>query len=78
VAVAPQELPQLALSLFPGDAVFLLVSARDLIVPAGDHAQLIIGEPAPAFSHAAAELLPLAFETIPVHFNLLPSFIYAL
>lgn len=72
MAVATQELPELALAFLLVDSISLLGSARELIVLAGDHAQPIIGQPAPLFSHAPAELLPLAFESIPVHVNLLP------
>jgi len=72
-----QELPELAPAFLFVDSVSLLDSARDLIVLAGDHAQPIIGQPAPLFSHAPAELLPLAFEAIPVHVNLLPLLIHA-
>ena len=71
MTIAPLELPQLALAFFLGNTVLLLVSARELIVLAGDHAQPIIGQPAPLFSHAPAQLLPLAFEAIPVHDYLL-------
>jgi len=70
LAVTPQELPQLALAFFLGNAVLFLVSARELIVPAGDHAQPVIGQPAPLFSHAPAQLLPLAFEAITVHVSI--------
>jgi hypothetical protein len=72
-----QELPELAPAFLFVDSVSLLDSARDLIVLAGDHAQPIIGQPAPLFSHAPAELLPLSFEAIPVHVNLLPLLIHA-
>jgi len=74
MAVAAQELPELALAFLPVDPVLLLVPARELIVRAGDHAQPVTGQPAPAFSHAAAQLLPLAFEAIPVHIHLLRQF----
>jgi hypothetical protein len=72
-----QELPELAPAFLFVDSVSLLDSAGDLIVLTGDHAQPIIGQPAPLFSHAPAELLPLAFEAIPVHVNLLPLLIHA-
>lgn len=73
-----QELPELALAFLFVDSVSLLDSARDLIVLTGDDAQPIIGQPAPMFSQAPAdELLPLAFEAIPVHVNLVPLLIHA-
>lgn len=67
-----QELSQLALAFLFVVSVSLLDPARELIVLAGDHAQPIVRQPAPLLSHAPAELLPLAFEAIPVHVNLLP------
>jgi len=73
-----QELPELALAFLFVDSVSLLNSARGLIVLAGDDAQPIIGQPAPLFSHAPAQLLPLAFEAIQVHVNLLPLLIEGL
>ncbi len=66
------ELLELALAFLLVDSATLLDSARDLIALAGDRAQRIIGEPAPPFSQSPAELLPLAFQTIPVHVDLLP------
>jgi hypothetical protein len=72
-----QEPPELALVFLFVDSASLLDSARGLIVLAGDDAQPIIGQPAPLFSHAPAELFPLAFEAIPVHVNLLPLLIDA-
>jgi hypothetical protein len=77
MAVAAQELPELALAFLPVDPVLLLVLARELIVGAGDHAQPVTGQPAPAFSHAAAQLLPLAFEAIPVHIQVLRQLVHA-
>lgn len=77
MAVATQELLELALAFLLVDSVSLLGSARDLIVPAGGHAQPIFGQPAPSFSQSPAELLPLAFKTIPVHVNLLRLLIHA-
>ena len=77
IAVATQELPELAFAFFLVDAVLLLVSTRELIVLAGDHAQPVIGQLAPPFSHAAAQLLPLAFKAIPVHVSLLSLRIHA-
>jgi hypothetical protein len=74
MAVAAQEIPELALAFLPVNAILFLVPARELIVRARDHAQPVTGQPAPAFSHAAAQLLPLAFEAIPVHVKILRQF----
>src|SRR5688572_1696400 len=73
MAVAAQDLPEVALAFLPVDPVLFLVLARELIVRAGDDAQPVTGQPAPAFPHAAAQLLPLAFEAIPVHIQILGS-----
>src|SRR5688572_9182220 len=62
-----QELLEQALAFLLVDSIPLLDSARGLIVLAGDLAQPITGQPAPLFSHAPAQLLPLAFQAIPVH-----------
>ena len=67
MAVAAQELLEVALAFLAVYPVLLLVLARELIVSAGDHAQPVTGQPAPALPHAAAQLLPLAFEAIPIH-----------
>lgn len=72
-----QEHPKLALAFLFVDSMSLLDHARDLIVLTGDDAQPIIGQPAPLFYYAPAELFPLAFEAIPVHVNLLPLLIHA-
>lgn len=77
IAVATQELREHARAFLLGDAIFLLVSTHGLIVLAGGHAQLVIGQLAPPLSHTPAELLPLAFEPIPVHVNLLPLLLHA-
>jgi hypothetical protein len=71
MAVAPQELLELALGFLLVDTVLLLVSTRELIVLAGDHAQPVVRQPAPSFPHSPAKLLPLAFESVPIHVNLL-------
>jgi hypothetical protein len=70
MAVAVQELAEMALAFLAVDSVLFLVLARELIVRTGDHAQPVTGQPAPAFPHAAAQLLPLAFEAVPVHASL--------
>jgi len=72
-----QEIPELARVFLFVDSVSLLDFARVPIVPTSEDAQPIIGQPAPLFSHVPAELLPLAFEAIPVHVNLLPLLIHA-
>jgi len=72
-----QEIPELARVFLFVDSVSLLDFARVPIVLTGEDAQPIIGQPAPLFSHVPAELLPLAFEAIPVHVNPLPLLIHA-
>jgi len=55
------------------DAVGLLDLARQLIAIAGNHVEVIVGECAPIRFHFALELLPVAFNDIPVHINVLLS-----
>jgi hypothetical protein len=49
------------------DAVGLLDLARQLIAVSGNHVEVIVGEFAPLCFHLALELLPVAFNDIPVH-----------
>jgi hypothetical protein len=71
VAVAAQEIPELTLAFLPVHTVLLLVPARELVMPAGNHAQPVIDQLPPAFPDAAAELLPLPLEPILVHVQIL-------
>jgi hypothetical protein len=52
------------------DAVGLLDLARQLIALSGNHVEVIVGEIAPLCFHLALELLPVAFNDIPVHIKL--------
>src|SRR5215468_6768209 len=56
-----------ALGLVPGVAVALLQTAGELSALALDDIQIVVGELAPFLLHLALELLPIAFDTIPVH-----------
>src|SRR5512141_2086810 len=53
------------------DAVGLLYLPRQLIALAGNHVEVIVGKLAPLRFHLALELLPVAFNDIPVHSDLL-------
>jgi hypothetical protein len=65
------ELVDLSLGGVSRDPVSFLHSAAQLVSPAGDYVELIIGELAPPFLHLAFELIPVPFDAIPVHVNLL-------
>jgi hypothetical protein len=60
VAVAIEKILELTRGFLFRDPVPLLVSAGDLIAPAGGLTLWIIGEPAPMFFHFPAKLLPIA------------------
>src|SRR5690606_22946310 len=63
----------LALGLVPGDAVALLHTAGELVALAGGDVEVVVGELAPLLLRLALELLPVAFDAIPVHGFLLFS-----
>jgi hypothetical protein len=71
VAVAIKEILELTRGFLFRDPVPFLDSAGELIAPTGGLTPWIIGEPAPLFFHFPAELLPVAFETILIHLDLL-------
>jgi hypothetical protein len=53
------------------DPVLLMDSAGELIAPGGRLTLWIIGAPALLFFHFSTEQLPVAFETILIHVDLL-------
>jgi hypothetical protein len=57
----------LPLRLFAGDAVVLLNPTHQLLALALDLVELVVGQLAPLLQGLAAELLPVAFDLIPVH-----------
>src|SRR5438132_12286466 len=61
----------LALGLVLGEAVTLLQSSGQFLALALDHIEVIVGELAPFLLNLALELLPVAFDTIPIHVALL-------
>ena len=61
----------LLLRLFLGDSVGLLDFAEKLFAPARDYVELIVGEFSPLLLDVALELLPVAFDSIPIHCELL-------
>src|SRR5436305_11401975 len=48
-------------------AVFLLDLAHELVALAADGVELVVGQLAPLFLDRSLELLPVAFDAIPVH-----------
>src|SRR5687767_15898432 len=58
---------ELLLGLVLRDAVELLDPAQQHVALAGDDVELILGELAPLLQGIALELLPVAFDAVPVH-----------
>src|ERR1043165_9448935 len=61
----------LLLRLVLGDAVALLDAADELVLLAVDDGDVVLGQLAPLLLDLAGELLPIAFDTIPIHLALL-------
>jgi len=68
--VSPQHLDPIV-HVFPdlvlGEAVALLQLAFELIAATFDHVQVVVGELAPFLLGGALELLPIAFDPVPIH-----------
>jgi hypothetical protein len=73
VPVTLLELLDLLVGLVLRDAVALLQFAGQLDALAGNHVQFVVCEFAPLGFHLALELLPVTFNDIPVHLELLFS-----
>src|SRR5690242_17701326 len=67
VAVPIFEFGDLALRFVLRDAIRLLQLAGELVALAGDGVEAVVGETAPLLLDLALELLPVAFNSIPVH-----------
>ena len=65
--LALQPFIDLTLSFLLGHAVSLLQSAGKLIALTRDEVQVIVCELSPLLFSRSSELLPLAFELIPIH-----------
>src|SRR5436190_22072527 len=63
---------ELLLGFVASNAVTLLSCAEQLVSLAFDTIEIIIGQFAPLFLDLASKLLPIAFDSVPVHL-LLPS-----
>src|ERR1044071_4669744 len=61
----------LLLRLVLGDAVALLDAANELVLLAVDDGDVVLGQLAPLLLDLAGELLPVAFNAIPIHLSLL-------
>src|SRR5258705_9288746 len=71
VAITSLEIAELFFRFILGDAVLLLDLAREQVALAGDHIQLVVGQLAPLLFRLALDLLPVAFDAIPIHLLLL-------
>src|SRR5512132_3795168 len=67
VAIAVRERIDLLFGLVLRDAIRFLQLACELIALAGDRVDLVVGQLAPLFLDLARQLLPVAFNPIPVH-----------
>src|SRR3990172_1477991 len=61
---------KLLLRLFDGDSIGFLDLAEKLITPARNDIELIVGKFPPLLLDVALELLPVAFDSVPVHCRL--------
>src|SRR5216683_4612862 len=61
----------LTLRLVLGNAVAFLDAADELVLLAADDGQIVFGQLAPLLLHLAGQLLPIAFDAIPIHVSLL-------
>jgi hypothetical protein len=71
VAVAIEEILELTRGFLFREPVPLLLFAGELIAPTGELTLWTLGEPAQLLFHFPAQLLPVAFETILIHLDLL-------
>src|SRR5258708_34299886 len=62
-----REVADLLLGLVLGNPVGVLEAARELVPPTGDLVELVVRQPAPLFADLALELLPVAFDPVPIH-----------
>ena len=69
MAVLPVH--HLALGLMLRNAIVLLDFADQMFASAGDLVEMIVGQHAPLLFDMTLELMPVAFDAIPVHFDLL-------
>src|SRR5712691_2636638 len=61
----------LTLRLVLGDAIAFLDAADELVLLAADDGQVVFRQLAPLLLHLAGQLLPVAFDAIPIHDSLL-------
>ena len=62
-----REFVEFLLRLFLFVAISFLDAADQLISLSSDHGQLVVGQLAPLLLDLAGQLLPIAFDLIPVH-----------
>src|SRR5665213_2946279 len=77
VVVAVAKRVDLLFGLVLADAVGLLHLADQLVALAADDVELVVGELAPLFLGLALQLLPVAFDTVPVQVSLLEVWLFA-
>src|SRR6516162_5357301 len=63
----PSEFIELGFRLVFLEPVALLQFADELIALAGDRRKVVVGQLAPLLLYFASELLPVAFDLVPIH-----------
>src|SRR5665213_2285200 len=77
VVVTVTKCGDLFFRLVLADSVRLLHLADQLVTLATDYVELVVGELAPLFLGLALQLLPVAFDTIPIQVSLLAVWLFA-
>src|SRR5258708_10319686 len=67
----PEPVIHVLVDLILGEAVALLQLAFELLAATLDHVEIVVGEFAPLFLCRTLELLPVAFNPVPIHRHLL-------
>ena len=69
----PEPVVYILVDLVLGETVALLQLDLELLAAALDHVEVVVGELAPLLLGGALELLPVAFNPVPIHRHLLLS-----
>src|SRR5580693_592721 len=67
----PEPVVHVLVDLILGEAVALLQLAFELVAPALDDVEIVVGELAPFLLGGALELFPVSFDPVPIHCDLL-------
>src|SRR5260370_38839258 len=67
----PEPVVHVLVDLILGEAVALLKLALELVAPALDDVEIVVGELAPFLFGGALELFPVSLDPVPIHCHLL-------